>query len=317
MTASPRFKGSDSSSLPGARPFLKWAGGKTQLLHAIEPRLPPGLFDGTITRYVEPFVGSGAVFFFLNQRFPLEGCYLYDINEELVILYQVVKRDVAGLIDHATVLADEYAAASATERNDLFYRVRERYNRDRATIDPGAYGDGWTERAAQLLFLNKTCYNGLFRVNSRGEFNAPFGKYKKPAICNRAALEAASQALANTEIRLGDSAACAEVVDERTFVYFDPPYRPLNATSSFTSYAKNGFTDDDQVRLAELFASLDQRGAKLMLSNSDPCNHDPGDRFFDDLYAAWTIERVPARRSINCRGDRRGEVAELIIRNYG
>ncbi len=315
MTASPRFKGSDSSP-PGARPFLKWAGGKTQLLHAIEPRLPPGLADGTITRYVEPFVGSGAVFFFLNRRFPLKECYLYDINEELVILYQVVKRDVAGLIDHATALAGEYAGASETERNDLFYRVRERFNRARAAIDPADYEDAWVERAAQLLFLNKTCFNGLFRVNSRGEFNVPFGKYKNPAICNGAALEAASKALANAEVRLGDSAACAEVVDEGTFVYFDPPYRPLNATSSFTSYAKNGFSDADQTRLAELFASLDRRGAKLMLSNSDPCNHDPCDRFFDDLYGAWTIERVPARRSINCRGDRRGTVAELIIRNY-
>lgn len=115
----------------------------------------------------------------------------------------------------------------------------------------------------------------------------------------------------------GDSAACAAVVDDRTFVYFDPPYRPLNPTSSFTSYAKGGFSDDDQVRLARLFAELDERGAKLMLSNSDPWNHDPDDRFFDDLYGAWTIERVPARRSINCRGDRRGTVTELIVRNYG
>lgn len=316
MTTSPRFKGSDFS-LPGARPFLKWAGGKTQLLHAIEPRLPRGLADGTITRYVEPFVGSGAVFFFVNHRFPLKECFLYDINEELVILYQAVKRDVTGLIEQATVLADEYAAASETERQDLFYRVRTRFNAERAEIDPAAYSDAWVERGARLLFLNKTCFNGLFRVNSRGEFNAPFGKYRNPAICNATALEAASRALANAEIRLGDSAACAEVVDEETFVYFDPPYRPLNATSSFVSYAKHGFSDDDQARLARLFASLDERGAALMLSNSDPCNHNPGDRFFDDLYGAYTIERVPARRSINCRGDRRGTVAELIIRNYG
>ncbi|MEN6341279.1 MAG: DNA adenine methylase [Methanospirillum sp.] len=316
MTTSPRFKGSDSS-LPGARPFLKWAGGKTQLLHAIEPRLPRGLTDGTITRYVEPFVGSGAVFFFVNHRFPLKECFLYDINEELVILYQAVKRDVADLIEQATVLADEYAAASEMERQDLFYRVRKRFNDERTEIDPATYSDAWVERGARLLFLNKTCFNGLFRVNARGEFNAPFGKYRNPAICNPLALEAASRALANTEILLGDSAACAEVVDGETFVYFDPPYRPLNATSSFTSYAKHGFSDDDQVRLARLFASLDKRGAALMLSNSDPRNHDPGDRFFDDLYSAWTIERVPARRSINCRGDRRGAVAELIIRNYG
>lgn len=150
MTTSPRFKGSDSS-LPGARPFLKWAGGKTQLLHAIEPRLPPGLSDGTITRYEEPFVGSGAVFFFVNQRFPLRECYLYDINAELVLVYLVVKRDVSGLIERATALADEYAGTSETGRRDLFYRVREGFNR---------------ERAAQLLFLNKTCFNGLFRVGA-------------------------------------------------------------------------------------------------------------------------------------------------------
>ncbi len=314
MTTSPRFKGSDS--LPGARPFLKWAGGKTQLLPAIEARLPRGLADGTITKYVEPFVGSGAVFFFVDQRFPLERCHLYDINEELVLVYRVVQRDVAGLIERAAALAGDYAVASETERAALFYRVRERFNRERATIDFDAYGDGWVERAAQLLFLNKTCYNGLFRVNSRGAFNAPFGRYRNPAICNRAILEAASRALSNAEIVRGDSADCAEVVDDRTFVYFDPPYRPLNPTSSFTSYAKGGFSDDDQVRLARLFAELDERGAKLMLSNSDPCNHDSGDRFFDDLYGAWTIERVPARRSINCRGDRRGTVTELIVRNY-
>jgi DNA adenine methylase len=316
MTASPRFKGSDFP-LPGARPFLKWAGGKTQLLREVVPRLPPGLSDGTITRYVEPFVGSGAVFFYVNQRFSLGECHLYDINEELVVLYQVVQRDVRGLIEQATALADAYAGASEDVRRDLFYRVREQFNRDRAAIDFAAYGEAWVERAARLLFLNKTCFNGLFRVNSRGEFNVPFGKYKKPAICNAPVLEAASRVLANTEIRLGDSAVCAEVVDEHTFVYFDPPYRPLNATSSFTSYARHGFSDDDQVRLAGLFADLDRRGAKLMLSNSDPRNHDPGDRFFDDLYGAWTIERVPARRSINCRGDRRGTVTELIIRNFG
>ena len=174
MTASPRFKGSDS--LPGARPFLKWAGGKTQLLPAIEARLPRGLADGTITRYVEPFVGSGAVFFFLNQRFPITESYLYDINEELVILYQVVKRDVSRLVDHVMALADEYVTASVAEQHDLFYRVRERFNRDRETIDPTTYGDEWVARGAQLLFLNKTCYNGLFRVNSRGAFNAPFGR---------------------------------------------------------------------------------------------------------------------------------------------
>lgn len=316
MTTSPRFKGSASSS-PGGRPFLKWAGGKTQLLHEIGERLPPGLAEGSITRYVEPFVGSGAVFFYLARRFPLAECYLFDINEELVLAYQVVKRDVSGLIGLASALADEYAAAPEKERERLYYRVRERFNRERSGLDLSTYSGAWAERAADLLFLNKTCFNGLFRVNSRGEFNVPFGRYRNPAICNASALRAASQALANAEIRPGESAVCAEMVDERTFVYFDPPYRPLSATSSFTSYARHGFSDDDQVRLARLFGALDRKGAALMLSNSDPRNHDPDDRFFDDLYGEWTIERVPARRSINCRGERRGALAELIIRNYG
>lgn len=311
MTTSPGFKGSDSS-LPGLRPFVKWAGGKTQLLHAIAPRLPRGLADGTITRYVEPFVGSGAVFFYVSQRYPLRECYLYDINEELVILYLAVKRDVRRLIEYTAVLADEYAAGAEPERRDLYYRVRASFNRDLGTVDPVVSSDAGTARAAQLLFLNRTCFNGLFRVNARGAFNVPFGRYRNPAICRPAVLEAASRALANTEIRLGDSSACADVVDDETFVYFDPPYRPVSATSSFTAYARHGFSDDDQTRLARLFAALDQRGAMLMLSNSDP-----GDQFFGDLYAGYTIERVPARRSINCRADRRGTVGELIIRNYG
>lgn len=315
MATSPRFKGSDSPPAT-ARPILKWAGGKTQLLPEIAPRLPRGLTDGTLTRYVEPFVGSGAVFFYVVDRFPLEACYLYDINPELVGLYRAVKHDVRGVVKEASALAAEYAGATEAGRRDLFYRVRERFNRARAIADPCARGDGIAVRAAQLLFLNRTCFNGLFRVNARGEFNVPFGNYRNPPICNADRLGAASRALSNVEIRLGDSAACEEVVDDRTFVYFDPPYRPLSPTSSFVSYSKAGFSDADHVRLADLFARLDGRGATLMLSNSDPRNRDPDDSFFDDLYGAFTIERVPARRSINSRGDRRGPVTELLIRNY-
>lgn len=313
MATSPRFKGSEPD---GARPLLKWAGGKTQLLREIAPRLPPGLCDGSITRYVEPFAGSAAVFFYVNQRFRPEECHLYEINAELVILYEAVKRDPGRVIGHASCLADAYAAAPDAARREMYYRVRERFNRERRAIDTATYSDAWAARAADLLFLNRTCFNGLFRVNASGAFNVPFGKYRNPAICQPAAIQTASRALANTRVHLAESGACADVVDDSTFVYFDPPYRPLNATSSFTSYSRHGFSDLDQIRLARLFAALDARGARLMLSNSDPRNHDPEDRFFDDLYAAWTIERVPARRAINCRADRRGAIAELIVRNY-
>ena len=200
MTASPGFKGSDSSS-PGARPFLKWAGGKTQLLSAIEPRLPPGLADGTHHAVRGAVRGERRRLLLRQPAVSAQGVLPLRHQRGVVLVYQVVKRDVSALIEHATVLADEYAAASETGRRDLFYRVRERFNRERATVDHAAYGDAWVERAARLLFLNKTCFNGLFRVNSRGEFNAPFGKYKKPRICNATALEAASRTLANTEIR--------------------------------------------------------------------------------------------------------------------
>lgn len=315
MDTSLRFKESDSS-LPGAKPFLKWAGGKTQLLSAIEKRLPDGLYDGTITRYVEPFVGSGAVFFFLNQRFDLKECFLYDVNEELVLVFQVVKRDVQRLITQLTSLAEEYSCASESGRKDLFYQVRSEFNQEKAGIDFSKYSNRWVDRAARFIYLNKTCFNGLYRVNSKGEFNVPFGKYKNPTICNRGTLNSASQCLTNAEILLGDFSCCEALVDTSTFVYFDPPYRPLNLTSSFTSYSKDGFTDTEQMRLADFFASLDRKGAKLMLSNSDPCNHDPCDRFFDDLYSNFTIGRIPAKRSINCRGELRGEIKELIIRNY-
>jgi DNA adenine methylase len=170
--------------------------------------------------------------------------------------------------------------------------------------------------AAWIIFLNRTCFNGLFRVNRKGEFNVPFGKYKNPKICNADNLKDVSALLKATCIESGDYTKVRTFVDDTSFVYFDPPYRPLNQTSSFTSYSKNGFFDADQVRLVQFFKELDKKGAKIMLSNSDPQNHNPDDTFFEDHFSDYTIERVPATRMINSDGARRGKINELIITNY-
>lgn len=302
--------------VPSARPFLKWAGGKTQLLEEFDKRLPADLDAGTITKYVEPFIGGGAVFFHLNRQFSFEQCSVCDVNEELVLAYRAIKRSVRNVISELARLESEFLSRSATDRERFYYDVRTSFNRQLPEIDFQRYSHEWVERAAQIIFLNRTCYNGLFRVNRSGEFNVPFGRYKNPDILNEGNLNAVASVLKSTNVLRGDFTTCRKYVDDRTFVYFDPPYRPLNRTSSFTSYSRQGFSDADQIRLAKLFRELDAKGALLMLSNSDPRNEDPDDTFFDDLYAGHTIERVPAKRMINCNGARRGDVNELIITNY-
>jgi DNA adenine methylase len=300
------------------RPFLKWAGGKTQLLDAFSRHLPAGLENGNITRYVEPFIGGGAFFFHLNQRFSFEKCTISDANEELVLVYRVVKRSVRKLIGELSILKSEYFTKNQEERELLYYEVRDLFNKELPTTDFRTYSARSVKRAARIIFLNRTCFNGLFRVNRNGEFNVPFGDYKNPDILNEDNLAAVATLLkkTNTRIMSGDFTVCRDAVDDRTFVYLDPPYRPLSQTSSFTSYSRDGFSDTDQQRLADFFKDLDAQGAKVMLSNSDPRNEDASDTFFDDLYAGYTIERVPARRLINCNGALRGTIDELIITNY-
>lgn len=299
-----------------AIPFLKWAGGKRQLLGELDARLPPEIKDGRIKRYVEPFVGGGAVYFHVNNVYTFDECYICDINKELVLAYAAVKKDVETLINILQNVETRYLNLDTTERKEFFYKVRRRYNEMRHSIRQDKYDEVWASRTAALIFLNKTCFNGLFRVNSKGEFNVPFGRYKNPKILRDSVLRDDSILLENTTIHLGDFSDCTQWVDEETFVYFDPPYRPLSRTSNFTSYSKDRFGDDDQRRLAEIFRKLDSRGAKLMLSNSDPKNEDPDDHFFEDLYTGYHIDRVPARRMINRDGERRGEINELIITNY-
>jgi DNA adenine methylase len=302
--------------VPAARPFLKWAGGKTQLLDEFSRRLPEDLKKGKITRYVEPFIGGGAFFFYLNQRFSFEQCYICDANEELTLSYRVIKTDTKKLIADLETLQTDYLSKNDEERESFFYEVRDAFNQKLPGINFKKYNSEWIERTAQIIFLNRTCYNGLFRVNRKGEFNVPFGRYKNPEILNEDNLKDVATLLKTTRILPGDFTRCRKFVDNHTFVYFDPPYRPLNETSSFTSYSKGGFSDTDQVRLFAFFRELDEKGAKVMLSNSDPRNENPDDSFFDDLFAGYSIERVPAKRIINCNGARRGDISELVITNY-
>jgi DNA adenine methylase len=302
--------------VPAARPFLKWAGGKTQLLSEFNKRLPEELTKGKITRYIEPFIGGGAVFFNLNQRFSFEQCYICDVNEELVLTYRVVQRSVKKLISELETLESDYFSKSEKKKEVFYYEVRDAFNEKLPEINFRNYTSEWIERAAQIIFLNRTCFNGLFRVNKKGGFNVPFGRYKNPDILNEDNLKDVSALLKTTKIIPGDFTQCRKFVDNNTFVYFDPPYRPLNKTSSFTSYSKNGFSDKDQECLVTFFKELDDKGAKIMLSNSDPKNKNLNDSFFDDLYSDYYIERVPAKRMINSNGAGRGNINELIITNY-
>ena len=302
--------------VPHATPFLKWAGGKTQLLKRFSKRLPPEMKNGEITSYVEPFVGGGAVFFYLAQRFSFDHSSIFDANEELILSYRVIKKSTKKLIHELESLESAYISKNNEDRERLFYHVRDSFNKKKPEINFHKYDAEWVTRAAQNIFLNRTCFNGLFRMNRTGEFNVPFGRYKNPQILNKDNLNDVAALLKTTTIILGDFTRCKKFVDNTTFVYLDPPYRPLNDTSSFTSYAKDGFSDTDQHRLAGFFKELDKKGATIMLSNSDPRNENPDDSFFDELYADYTIERVPAKRSINCNGARRGEINELIITNY-
>ncbi|MCM2466126.1 DNA adenine methylase [Methanoculleus oceani] len=299
-----------------ARPFLKWAGGKTQLLNEFARRIPKELKNGEISTFIEPFVGGGAVFFHFNSVFSFKECHIFDINEELILAYSVVKRNVEDLIEYLCDLTEEFLSKDDEGRKEYFYSIRDEFNQTKSSINFKNYGKAWIPRAGQLIFLNKTCFNGLFRVNSQGEFNVPFGQHKNPKIVYPDVLRADAQILQNTKIHLGDFAKSSQYINNNSFVYFDPPYRPLSNTASFTQYSKDGFDDVEQQRLAEFFAKCDAKRAKLMLSNSDPKNINSNDNFFDTLYGKFNIQRVPARRMINSDASKRGEINEIIVTNY-
>lgn len=293
-----------------AKPFLKWAGGKGQLLNKFEEMYPQELINGEIDTYIEPFVGGGAVLFDILQKYKVKKAVIVDLNKELVNCYRCIKADVKELIKHLKTLQSEFLSLSDEKRKGYFLKVRKRYNKIHLN---GKYD---FEKAADFIFLNKTCFNGLYRVNSKGEFNVPFGKYKNPLICDSENLTLISNLLQNVEIRFGDYSICEEYVNGRTFIYFDPPYRPLIENSSFVGYDKSGFNDNNQKELAEFVKKLDKQNCLVMLSNSDPKNTNLDDNFFDELYKGFEIDRIFAKRMINCQADKRGDITEIVIRNY-
>lgn len=306
-----------SSPTIAAKPFLKWAGGKTQLLTQYRKYYPKDLIHGHINRYVEPFLGGGAVFLDVVQRYQISAALLIDINPELILVYTVVQKTPLYLIELLREHHKAYYSRSEEERKIYFYEIRNAYNAQITHIDYNQFSDAWVIRAAYMLFLNKTCFNGLYRVNSKGEFNVPFGRYKRPAIVNEENIVHVSELLQIAELRIGSFQEAALFVDDSTFVYFDPPYRPISSTASFTSYSKAKFNDSDQKTLSKFFAHLDRSThAKLMLSNSDPTNIDPEDRFFETLYSSFHIHKVYANRMINSHAHKRGKIAELLITNY-
>lgn len=293
-----------------AKPFLKWAGGKGQLLSQLSEYLPERISREPFT-YIEPFVGGGAMLFYMLQHFGnIKKAVINDINEDLILTYRTVKDDVEALISKLAKIEEDYfAIVEQDKRSQLFYEIREQYNQ---------HDGNAIERVSQLIFLNKTCFNGLFRVNKRGQFNVPFGKYANPTICNAEVLRADSQLLqsAQVEICQGDYAQILRHIDGLTFVYLDPPYRPLDATSSFTAYAKGDFNDDDQRALAAFCHQLSDAGCYWMESNADCSAKNPEDTFFEELYKDFRIERVYASRFINANPEKRGKLTELLIKNY-
>lgn len=299
-----------------AKSFLKWAGGKGQLLERFFTLYPTELKSGKIQNYYEPFIGGGAVFFHIIQNFPVKTAHIYDINEELILTYQVVQKDVGKLIEVLYALKNKYEQLDKNKRIEFYYSIRKEFNKNISKIDFLKYSENWIERAAQIIFLNKTCFNGLFRFNSKGEFNVPAGRYKNPKILDEQNLLKASDLLQLATIKRADFREVEKDILPESFVYFDPPYRPLSSTSGFTSYSKYKFEDKEQKLLADLYKKLNKKGILLMLSNSDPKNINPDDNFFDQLYNDFFIDRIPATRMINSDASKRNVINEIVVRNY-
>ena len=269
------------------KPFLKWAGGKTNLLGQYEPLFPEWSGD-----YFEPFIASGAVFFYLSARPEERKYYLSDLNQEIVDAFCAVRDDVEGVIK---LLAKHQQLHS----KDYFYQVRGLVPQNLSAL----------EKAARTIYLNKTCFNGLYRVNKKGEFNVPMGNYKKPSILQIETLKAASRALSSADLSTGHYSVLVDKAQAGDFIYLDPPYHPLSKTAMFTNYVAQAFGEKDQMELAEVAAALSKKGCLVMESNS---NTD----FIKDLYKGFKIQEVWARRSINREKSKRGAITELVVTNF-
>ena len=292
------------------KPFVKWAGGKNQLLPNIQIKYPLGL-GKNINKYCEPFVGGGAVLFDILSNYNIKEILINDINKELINTYKQIKTNVSKLIKNLSSIQNEYWNLNTKEQKQFYNEKRERFNYLKLNGNKNVN----IEKATLFIFLNKTCFNGLYRVNRDGKFNVPKGLYKSPIICDEKNLEVINKLLTNVSIIYGDFELCENFIDKNTFVYVDPPYRPLNNTASFTAYDKMNFDDNEQKRLCRFIDKIVNKGAKIVLSNSDPKNIDSNDNFFDDLYSKYSITRIDAKRVINSKGNNRGLIKELLIAN--
>ncbi len=301
----------------GAKPFLKWAGGKSQLLTTIEDHFPEEIKKSKkIEKYFEVFVGGGALYFYLMNNYNVKEAYLYDINPELILTYNVIKNNPKELIELLCNLQEKYVPLEHDDRKEYYLKIRKSFNNDLIDFDFENYSDAHITRASQIIFMNKTCFNGLFRLNKKGEFNVPHGRYKNPLICDEKNIKAVSKKLKDTYIINGNYTVSEDLIDDNSLVYLDPPYRPISKKSSFTTYAGFEFTDTHQIELGEFYKRISDKGVKAILSNSDPKNEDETDNFFDDLYKDFTIDRVQAKRSINSNGKKRGLINEILVTNY-
>ena len=292
-----------------AKPFLKWAGGKGQLLTEIG-KYYPFAEKKHIKKYAEPFVGGGAVLFDVLNKHTVDEVYISDINAELINTYITIRDNSDELISRLKTMESDYLAKDADARKKAYLEARARFN----ALKRDGIRDA--EAASLMIFLNRTCFNGLYRVNKAGDYNVPMGAYKNPQICNEDNLLNVSKKLQNANIVCGDYKDSASFIDDKTFVYFDPPYRPLTKTANFTSYTEQLFDDNKQLELANFVQDLDNKGALIVISNSDPKNTDENDNFFDDAYSKQNIRRVAANRMINRNSDARGKINELLIANF-
>lgn len=293
-----------------AKPFVKWVGGKGQLITQLEAMLPADFDSRDGWTYVEPFVGGGAMLFYmLQQHHNIKQAVINDINPDLITCYRTVRDHVDELVTLLRDVQARYCGLSDMDaKRDMYMSVRGRYNEK--NLDP-------VENTALFFFLNRTCFNGLYRVNKKGLFNVPCGKYLRPMICDEATLRCDSELLRRVEILEGDFNQTLKYASKDSFFYFDPPYRPLSGTSCFNDYAKEDFNDASQMRLKDFCDRVSDAGAMFMLSNSDCKGTDGQDVFFDELYAGYVVRRVMASRNVNANGAKRGKITELLVRNYG
>ncbi len=291
------------------KPFIKWVGGKSALLEDIRQFYPKEL-GKKINKYCEPFIGGGALLFDILSNYDMNEIYISDVNEELINVYKTIKNDVEKLIDLLEDIQCEYIPLGIEARRKYYYNKRDDFNLYiKKEIKDTIYG------SALFIFLNRTCFNGLYRVNRNGLFNVPMGSYKNPKICDRENLKNISEKLKNIKIVCDKYSKSFDFIDENTLVYFDPPYKPLTETASFTSYSKYEFGDKEQSELAAYFKKVSEKGATCILSNSDPKNIDKKNNFFDDLYAEFNINRIKSKRRINSNAAKRGNINELLITN--